>query len=82
MFKKVKTKSVEEYLAAVPKERQNDFLALHNFIQKTVPKLKLHFANNMLGYGSFPYLNYKKEKIQWPTIALANQKQYISIYIF
>jgi hypothetical protein len=81
MFKKVKTKSVEEYLAAVPKERQNDFLALHNFIQKTVPKLKLHFANNMLGYGSFPYLNYKKEKIQWPTIALANQKQYISIYI-
>jgi hypothetical protein len=26
-------------------------------------------------------LNYKKEKIEWPVIALANQKNYISLYI-
>jgi hypothetical protein len=35
----------------------------------------------MLGYGSFPYKNYKGEVIQWPTVALANQKNYISVYI-
>lgn len=81
MFKKVKANSVESYLAAVPKERKEDFIFLHNFIKKTVPKLKPHFAYNMLGYGSFPYLNYKKEKIEWPTIALANQKNYISLYV-
>jgi hypothetical protein len=46
-----------------------------------VPKLKSHFAYNMLGYGSFPYLNYKKGMIDWPVIALANQKNYVSIYV-
>jgi hypothetical protein len=81
MFKPSKADSVESYLEAVPQERKEDFLALHNFIKKTVPKLKAHFASNMLGYGSFPYRNYKNEAIEWPVIALANQKNYISLYI-
>jgi len=81
MFKKVKTTSVKDYLAAVPKDRKEDLLFLHNFIQKTVPRLKPHFAYNMLGYGFFPYHNSKKEVLSWPTIALANQKNYISLYV-
>jgi hypothetical protein len=43
--------------------------------------MKPHFAYNMLGYGSFPYRNYKKELINWPIISLANQKNYISLYV-
>jgi hypothetical protein len=35
----------------------------------------------MVGYGKFPYRNYKNEQIEWPIVALANQKQYISLYI-
>ena len=35
----------------------------------------------MLGYGTFKYKNYKKEMIDWPIIALANQKNYISLYV-
>lgn len=81
MFKTTKEKTVLGYLAKVPKERQKLMFFLHNFIKKTVPKLKSHFAYNMLGYGSVPYLNYKKEKIEWPVIALANQKNYISLYV-
>ncbi len=81
MFKPVKATNVKEYLKSIPPERQEDFMKLHDLIQKTVPKLKVHFASNMIGYGSFPYLNYKKEKIQWPTIALANKKSYISLYV-
>ncbi len=81
MFKPTKAKTVKEYLAAVPKERKDTILFLHDFIQKSAPTLKPHFANNMLGYGSFPYLNYKKEKITWPVVALANQKNYISMYV-
>ncbi len=81
MFKLTKEKTVESYLAKVPKERQELMLFIHGFILKTVPKLKPHFAYNMLGYGSFPYKNYKKELVTWPTIALANQKKYISIYV-
>jgi len=81
MFKSTKAKSVETYLAQVPEDRKDLVLLLHKYIKKTVPKLKSHFAYNMLGYGSFPYLNYKKEKIYWPVIALANQKNYISLYV-
>lgn len=81
MFKATKAKSVAAYIAAVPKERKEAIMFLHAFIQKSVPKLKSHFAYNMLGYGSFPYQSYKKELLQWPIIALANQKNYISLYV-
>lgn len=81
MFKPTKAKSAAEYLAAVPKERRKAILFMHEFIQKSVSKLNPHFAYNMLGYGSFSYRNYKKEAIEWPVVALANQKHYISVYV-
>ncbi len=81
MFKPVKAKTVEEYLKAVPPERTEAVQFLHNFIQKIAPSLKAHFAYNMLGYGSFKYKNSKKEMLDWPVISLANQKNYISLYV-
>ena len=81
MFKPVKAKTVEEYLDAVPEERKEMILFLHDLIQKAAPKLKADLPYNMIGYGSFPYKNYKKEMIQWPVISLANQKNYVSIYV-
>lgn len=81
MFTPNKAKTVEEYLAALPDERKETILFLHDFIQDTAPKLTPHFAYNMLGYGSFSYRNYKKEVVDWPVIALANQKNYISLYV-
>lgn len=81
MFKSTSAKTVEEYLDAVPDERKEIINTLHTFIQKAVPELKAYFATNMIGYGNFPYRNYKKELISWPLIALANQKHYISIYV-
>src|SRR3989344_116341 len=81
MFKPTKAKSVKEYLHALPPDRREPIEFLHALIQKISPKLKPHFAYNMLGYGSFPYKNYKREKVSWPVIALANQKNYMSIYV-
>lgn len=81
MFKATKAKTVTEYLKAVPAERKELIEFMHAFIQKSAPKLKPHFAYNMLGYGSFPYRNYKHEKIEWPVISLANQKNYVSLYV-
>lgn len=81
MFAKNEAKSVKEYLLQVPEDRKKDMKFLHDFIQKTVPSLKPHFASNMIGYGSFQYLDSKKQKRDWPIIALANQKNYISIYV-
>jgi hypothetical protein len=81
MFKSVKAKTVEEYFSLLPAERREPMEFLHTFIQKTSSTLKPHFAYNMLGYGSFKYKNYKKELIDWPTVSLASQKNYMSIYI-
>ncbi len=81
MFKPVKARSVEEYFDMLPEERKASMTFLHKFIQKTAPALTCRFAYNMLGYGSFKYVNYKKEIIDWPIVALASQKQYISIYV-
>jgi len=81
MFAKNEAKSVEEYLLMVPDDRKKDIDFLHDFIQKAVPKLKPYFASNMIGYGSFYYLDSKKQKKDWPIISLANQKNYISIYV-
>ncbi|MDP9249217.1 MAG: DUF1801 domain-containing protein [bacterium] len=81
MFKPVKAKSVREYFDALPKERRTPMKFLHAFIQKNVPKLKPTFLYNMPGYGIFKYKNHKKEILDWPIIALASQKNYISIYV-
>lgn len=81
MFKDVKANSVESYLELVPPERKDIIDFLHQFIQKAAPQLETHFAYNMLGYGSFDYFNYKKEQMKWPIIALANQKNYVSVYV-
>jgi len=81
MFKSVASHTVKEYIAVVPQDRKETITFLHQFIQKSAPKLKAHFAYNMLGYGSFKYTNHKKEVLEWPVIALASQKNYISLYV-
>ncbi len=81
MFKPTKATTIQEYLDAVPDDRKELIEHLHDFIKKSVPNLRPHFANNMLGYGSFDYLDYKKRQIKWPIIALANQKNYVSVYV-
>lgn len=81
MFKPVKAASITEYMATLPEERKVVIEYLHKLIQQECPTLKPLFAYNMLGYGTFKYKNYKKEIIDWPTLALANQKNYISLYV-
>lgn len=81
MFKPVKAKTIDEYMGMLPHERREMLEFLQSMIQETVPTLKPLFAYNMPGYGSFRYKNYKKEEIDWPVIALASQKNYISLYV-
>jgi hypothetical protein len=81
MFAKNAATSIEEYLMQVPADRRKNIDFLHAFIQKAVPKLKPYYAANMIGYGSFYYLDSKKQKRDWPIISLANQKDYITIYV-
>ena len=81
MFKSVKAKSTQEYFDSLPEERRETMEFIDKFIKANAPSLKPNFLYNMPGYGSFKYRNYKKEEIDWPTIALASQKNYVSLYI-
>ena len=81
MFKPVGAKSDTEYIAMLNDERREAIEALDKLISETVPEQKRWFAYNMLGYGKFDYTNYKKEEIQWPLIAIASQKNYMSLYV-
>jgi hypothetical protein len=81
MFKPVGATTHAEYFAQLPLERKELLAFLDDFIQKAAPSLKPNFIYNMLGYGTFDYMNYKKELIKWPVVALASQKNYISIYV-
>lgn len=81
MFKPAQAASVEEYLTHLSVPQREVIESVHEFIQKTAPELTPWFAYNMLGYGRFPCRNYKKELIDWPLIALAQQKNYVSLYV-
>jgi len=81
MFKPVSAKNTSEYISMLSPQRQEIIEFLDKFIKEKAPNLKSNFLYNMVGYGSFKYLNYKKETINWPVIALASQKNYMSLYI-
>ncbi len=81
MFKPSKASSVEEYLSLIAEPRKSEIINLHKFIQKVVPKFKPYFASNMLGYGEFHYKSKSGREGDWPVIALASQKNYISVYV-
>lgn len=81
MFKPVGAKSDDEYIAMLNDERREAIETLDKLIKDTVPKMKRWFAYNMLGYGEFPYKDYKGDEGTWPVIALASQKNYMSLYV-
>lgn len=81
MFKPTKATSVKEYIDNIEEPRKSEIIKLDDFIKKTVPDLKPHFASNMLGYGEFHYKSKSGREGDWPVIALASQKNYISIYV-
>lgn len=81
MFKPVGASSPEEYISMLNDERRQIIEALDKLIKDTTPKLKRWFAYNMLGYGEFPYIDYKGNSGKWPVVALASQKNYISLYV-
>lgn len=81
MFKPTSAKSPEEYIAAIPEPRRHDVEKLHELIQKTVPAFKAHILAGMIGYGTYHYRYASGREGDWSLIALASQKNYISVYV-
>lgn len=81
MFKPVKAKNEKEYIEEIPEPRKSEIVKLDKLIKQTLPDLKPWFAFNMLGYGEFHYKTKSGSEGEWPLIALASQKNYISLYV-
>ncbi len=82
---KVAADTREEYLAAAG-EREPSLLAVDKVIKEAAPSLgPVYYKTNtmtMLGYGLVPYQSTAmKEPALWPIVALANQKNYMALYI-
>jgi hypothetical protein len=75
----------EEYFKAAG-EREPIIRDLDALVQKAAPSFKPIIFGGMtgkwLGYGMRPYQTKSmKEPSEWPIIAIANQKNYISLYV-
>ena len=81
MFKPTKAKTIKDYIDSIDEPRKSEIVKIDKFIRETAPELKPNFAYNMLGYGWFHYKTKSGREGDWPVIALASQKNYISIYI-
>jgi hypothetical protein len=80
MFKVTDAKNPEEYIAKIDEPRRSEIEKLHKLIRKTVPNLEPFMISGMIGYGKYHYKG-KSSEGEWCIIALASQKNYISVYI-
>lgn len=81
MFKPTAAKTPEEYFKLIDEPRRSEIVELHIFIMETIPDLKPHILAGMIGYGSFHYKSKSGREGDWSIVALASQKNYISVYI-
>lgn len=70
----------EDYIAAVDEARREQIATIHAFIRATVPDLEPFIQSGMLAYGHYRYRYASGREGDWCRVALASNKQYISLY--
>lgn len=81
MFKPTSALTPDEYIAAIPEPRRQEMEKVHAMIKKTLPAFKPHILSGMIGYGTYRYRYASGKEGDWSVIALASQKNYISVYV-
>jgi hypothetical protein len=82
MFKPTEAKTPDEYIDLVQDpERKAEIIKLDKLIMKAVPSLDRFIIAGMIGYGKFHYKSKSGREGDWSMIALASQKNYISVYV-
>ena len=87
---KVQAKTLDEYFNADP-VRKSDLEALDILIRDTAPKLERWFyagasdgkpgmRMSLIGYGAFQYEMKSGERVVWPIVCVALQKNYMTLY--
>ena len=82
MFKPTKAKTPDEYIDLIQDpERKEEMIKLDKLIRKALPNLDRFIIAGMIGYGKFHYKSKSGREGDWSIIALASQKNYISVYV-
>lgn len=80
----IEAKTPDEYFSKTD-DREADLRSLDELIRSSAPSLERTMvsgmAMNMVGYGMFHYKSKSGSEGDWPVVALANQKNYMSMYI-
>lgn len=81
MFKPTKAKTPEEYISLIDEPRRSEIQALFDFLKKMLPKEKPFILAGMIGFIPFHYKSKSGREGDWAIVSLANQKNYISVYL-
>jgi hypothetical protein len=81
VIKPVGASTIAEYFDQIEEPRKSEVKAIHSMIRKVAPELKPKIVSGMIGYGSYHYKYASGREGDWPVIALASQKNYISVYV-
>ncbi|MBL8220878.1 MAG: DUF1801 domain-containing protein [Bryobacterales bacterium] len=81
MIKPTNASTPEEYIAQIDEPRRTEIARLHGLITKAIPKMKPTIYAGMIGYGLYHFKYASGREGDWPVVALASQKNYISVYV-
>jgi len=84
------TKDVDLFLASIEGDRGEDLRTLDEAIVERMPRAERHLYEGrfwggsdqrIVGYGTMDYMNRSGEQVEWFVVGLAEQKNYISMYV-
>jgi hypothetical protein len=83
-------RSVDEHLASIDGVRGEDIRTLDEIIREQMPEAERHLYEGtfwggsdqqIIGYGILDYRNKSGDDVEWFLVGLADQKNYISMYV-
>ncbi|HXH87225.1 MAG TPA: DUF1801 domain-containing protein [Gaiellaceae bacterium] len=70
----------DEHIAGLDEPRRGQVRELHELICAMAPTLTPQVVSGMIGYGSYHYVYASGREGEWPILAIASRKAYISLY--
>jgi hypothetical protein len=72
---------IDAYVAELPADRADAIRTVDRLIRDELPHLEVKLWGKIIGYGSYHYRYASGREGDWFPIGLANQKQYVSLYV-
>jgi Domain of unknown function (DU1801) len=73
---------IDSHIDSLPEPRRDIVRAVHDTIRAAAPDLEATmWSEKIIGYGSYHYRYASGREGDWFPVGLANQKQYVSLYI-